>query len=224
MDRGRFVVATESVHGGRLVGTHAFFGYTPDEAEARRRAYEARKYSQATRLGQPPATSLVWQSIAPSNGSYSVAQGARYAGLASVSKNYSLADVQNYLNGHGWAVTYAWEQGQASRAEYAIDDWLASLAPDTTDNHRWLYVEGNRTGSDATLGASAPWPFTFYAIANVFQAVPAPPSAPAPAPTLPATVTPAAPSTSSPATYVVGGIAAGALLTGALFALKRFVF
>lgn len=229
MDRGRHVVAAESVSGGRLVGTHAFFGDSPDEAERRYRAYLLRKGAQA--LGQPPAStpSLVWQSIAPSGDSYQVQQGARYAALASVSKNYALSDVVSYLGSHGWIVTYSWEQGQASRGLYPVDDWLSSLAPDTTDNHRWLYAEANRSGADASLGVKAPWPFTFYSIANVFQAVPAPAVAPSAAPVAPVLPPPASVSASSPApapvaVYVVSAFALGSLVTAGLWWGRKFLF
>ena len=121
-----------------------------------------------------PSAPMVWSEIQPAGSDYAVQQGQRYAALASVSKNYTLAQVQSYLDGHGWQVTYGWEQGTATRGQFAIDQWLAALAPDTTSNHRWLYAEANRTGANATLGVDAPWPLTIYHVAHVFQAVPAP--------------------------------------------------
>lgn len=123
---------------------------------------------------------LVWQEEPAVSGAFPVAQGGRYAVLASVSRNYSGAQIESYLAAHGWTVTYLWEQGAPTRAAFAIDDWLAGLAPDPTDNHRWVYGEGNRTGPSAALSGSAPWPFTFFRIAHVFRAVLAPASAPAP--------------------------------------------
>jgi hypothetical protein len=229
MHRGPFVVAAESVHGGRLAATHTFFGDTEEQARARFLAYEARKafgvapHHDAHALGQAPPA-LVWHSVAPSGGDYSFASGERYAVLASVSKNYSKQEVSDYLTAHGWTVTYAWEEGQAgARAAYPIDAWLDSLAPDVTSNHRWLYAEANRTGPTVLLGVSAPWPLTIYQIANVFQAVPAPPgladaSAPAPFPSSPPT---AAPPTRAPAIALVGGGFALGLAASLAIALAR---
>lgn len=162
---------------------------------------------------------LVWSQIAPGGGSFTVATGQRYAALASVTRDQTLPAVVNYLSGHGWLVTYAWEQGQASRNTYAVDDWLSSLAPDTAGNHRWVWIEADRTGATATLGQSAPWPFTFYSIAHAFLATPAPPGASAsaaPGPALPPASSIAAPSAGpSPAAIAVGaGAAVGLGLLG----------
>jgi len=224
MNRGAHVVAAQSVVGGRLVGSHAFFGETAAEAHARFAAYEKRKRAISA-LGQPPAGPLVWQNVAPdSSGDYAFANGQRYAVLASVSRDYTAEQVGSYLAKHGWTVTYSWEQGESSRGQYAIDDWLGSLSPDTTSNHRWLYAEANRTGPDASLGQSAPWPFTFYAIADVFQAVPGPPSTAPTVPTLPRAPT-SAPSSSSasPIVYVGGGFAAGLVAWGLWVLVRRLL-
>lgn len=215
MNRGRHVVATESVAGGRLVATHAFFGDTGAEALERARAHERRKLGT---LGQPPAPSLVWQPV-PAASDYAFAQGGRYAVLASVSKDYSLAQVRSYLTGHGWTVTYAWEQGTPTRNTYPVDQWLAGLAPDTTSNHRWLYAEANRTGPDVTIGASSPWPFTFYAISDVMVAVAAPPSAAPASPTLPSS-----PAVPSPARPSAAPVALGVVIVGTLAAAAYVVF
>ncbi|MGH8749939.1 MAG: hypothetical protein ACREU5_12645, partial [Burkholderiales bacterium] len=142
--------------------------------------------------------------IAPSDGEYAAAQGHRYAALASASKNYSLAQIEDYLNAHGWSVTYAWEQGTPTRGQFAVDTWLASLPADTTDNHRWIYAEANRTGPDASLGADPPWPLTLYHLAHVFEAVPG-----AAVPTLPMS------SSSSPSSRTGAVVRAGAV-AGAL--------
>lgn len=127
-------------------------------------------------------TSLVWQDEPPSaSGDYTFSQGGRYAVLASVSRNFSLAQIEQYMTQNGWTMTYAWEQGTPTRNEYTIDAWLASLPPDATSNHRWVYGEADRTGPDWTKGQDAPWPFTIYHIAHVFLAVPG--TEPAPLPT-----------------------------------------
>jgi hypothetical protein len=124
-------------------------------------------------LGQ--AASFVWQEIQAQSGSFALTAGQEYAVLASVSKNYSLSDVENYLTSHGYQVLYGWEYGTPTRSPPgSMDQWLASLPADTTDNHRWIY--GEVIPSAATsIGQSAPWPLTVYSIAHAFVAVAAPP-------------------------------------------------
>jgi len=164
----------------------------------------------AALLGQ--TTHLVWSEQAANGSDYDFASGGRYAVLASVSLNYSLSDVTSYLTNHGWAVTYAWEQGTPSRGIYPVDAWLDGLAPDTTSNHRWLYAEANRTGGDTSYGVNAPWPLTIYSISHVLHAEPAP--AGQEAPVLPPTTS--APASSGPG---VGAIIALGVLSGALGAV-----
>lgn len=136
----------------------------------------------------------VWSEVgADSSGDFLFAQGERYAVLASVSKNYSLDEVRQYLGKKGFTVTYAWEQGTPTRGQFPIDDWLARQPPDPTDNHRWIYGEADLDpkASPWTVGKDAPWPLTVYSIAHVFHAVEAPaptstsPPQDAPAPALP---------------------------------------
>jgi hypothetical protein len=165
---------------------------------------------------------MVWAGVPLSpDGSFPIAQGARYAVLASVTRNYSLAEVASYLNGHGWQTTYAWEEGSPTRGLYAIDTWLASLAADATNNHRWVYGEANRTGASESLGAHAPWPFTFYAIAHVFRAVPAPPGQTPGPPELPPPSENAPPAATVPTAIVVLG--SGAVVAAIAYALYRWV-
>lgn len=126
-------------------------------------------------------TTKVWSEIQPVNGGFAFEPGQRYAVLADVSLNFTLAQIQSKAESEGFQVTYAWETGQASRATYAIDNWLDSLPPDTTSNHRWVYAEGNFNGAAPwTLNEKAPLPLTIYYVAHVFEAVDAPdqPSAP----------------------------------------------
>ena len=136
-------------------------------------------------------TTKVWSEIQPTSGDFVFKPGERYAVLASVSLNYSLDEIKTKAEAEGFQVTYAWQSGQASRATYAIDNWLAGLAPDTTSNHRWVYAEGDFAGSSPwSLGVDPPWPFSIYHVAHVFEAVDAPdqPSGDAPAqPALPST-------------------------------------
>jgi hypothetical protein len=154
---------------------------------------------------------LVWDEIAPSSGHYAIGQGDRYAVLASVSRDYSLTDVTAYLAGHGWRVTYAWEQGTATRDAFAIDAWLASLPADPTPNHRWVYGEADRLAGSATLGQAAPWPFTFFHLVHVFRAVPAPPGSADVPPVLPPANAPAASSGSSAPALALIGLGVGVL-------------
>ena len=123
---------------------------------------------------QPPPA-MIWQAIQPAtSGDYTVEQGQRYAVLASVSKGKTLQQVVDYLNGHGWSVTYSWEYGTATRDQYQIDTTLAALSPDPNGDHRWVYIEGDRTGGTDTIGKKAPWPLTLYLIQWAMQAVPNP--------------------------------------------------
>jgi hypothetical protein len=165
------------------------------------------------------AAPLVWQEEKAMGDAFPIESGGRYAVLASVSHNYSVSEIVDYLDRNGWTVTYAWEQGTATRDLYAIDTWLSSLVADPTNNHRWVYGEANRTGAAEALSSRAPWPFTFYSIAHVFRAVPAPPSAPGP--DLPSPATPPPPPKAIPASVlVVGG---GAVVLAVGYALWRWV-
>lgn len=117
----------------------------------------------------------VWSEVQPTGGDFVFQPGERYAVLASASLNYTLDQIAAKAEEKGFSVTYKWETGQPSRATYAIDNWLDSLAPDTTSNHRWVYAEGNFTGSSPwSLSVDPPWPFTMYHVAHVFEAVDAP--------------------------------------------------
>jgi len=177
----------------------------------------------------------VWTEMAASDGDFALAAGGKYAVLASVSKNFSLLQVENYLAGHGFSVDYAWEYGDTVRPGGGpIDSWLASLPADATDNHRWVYGEVTRTGGPTTIGAKAPWPFSFYTIAHAFSAVevpdaaaagplPAPeaaaqaPAVPAPLAALPAVSATSAAST-PPAWYAARALGAFALVSVATIA------
>jgi hypothetical protein len=153
--------------------------------------------------------SLAWAAQAPSGSDYAFARGHRYAVLASVSRNYTLAQIVAKMTALGFVVTYAWEEGQASRGLYAIDAWLASVPPDVTSNHRWVYGEADFTAADTTLAIDAPWPLTIYHVAQVFEAVPAPAGG-APAPALPPPAAEvSAPAPSGPSALEVLAIAAG---------------
>lgn len=87
----------------------------------------------------------VWSEI----GDFVFQPGERFAVLASVSRNYALAQVASTLQGKGFSVTYSWEQGSPTRDASPIDTWLSNLPPDPTSNHRWLYAEGDYQGSAA---------------------------------------------------------------------------
>lgn len=159
--------------------------------------------------------SLVWAAEPASGNDYAFQSAHRYAVLASVSLNYSLAQIAAKMTSLGFVVTYAWEQGQPTRGLYAIDAWLASLPVDATENHRWVYGEANFAGADTTLAIDAPWPLTIYHVAQVFEAVPAPPAgAPLPSLPVPASVAsaPAAPGPSGTEILVAAGV--GATLLG----------
>lgn len=123
----------------------------------------------------PSTPNLQWQEIFPDGSSdFAIVAGGRYAALASASLNYDLPTIQSYLNAHGWTVTYAWEYGTPTRNIYQIDTWLQQLTADPTSNHRWVWIEANRTGDATTLGQTPPWPLTIYRVSHAFQAMPAP--------------------------------------------------
>lgn len=161
----------------------------------------------------------VWSEIQPSGGDFTFQPGERYAVLASVSRDDTLATVQAKAEAKGFTVTYAWEQGQASRNLFAIDAWLAGLSPDPTSNHRWIYAEGNFGGAAPwSLGVDPPWPFTIYHVQHVFQAVDAPDVAPGTTPTTPALPSgpecppPSGVSTAAAVGWTLGGVLVGAIL------------
>jgi hypothetical protein len=169
-------------------------------------------------------TTKVWSELAAQSGYFVFAPGQRYAVLASVSLNYSLAQIEAKATSEGFQVTYAWETGQPSRATYRIDDWLDSLPDDTTSNHRWVYAEGNFLGvTPWSLPVDPPWPFTIYHVAHVFQAVDAPdqPANEGPAsPALPpASSTTSAPTSSSWVPVALEIAAAAALSLGIAYAV-----
>lgn len=162
---------------------------------------------------------MVWQVLAPSGSDYVFKEGERYAVLASVSLNYPLADIEAKMRSEGFDVTYAWEYGTPGRRPpVAIDDWLAGLAADPRSNHRWVYGEVNRSGPDTTIGVDPPWPLTIYHLAQVLEAVPAPPgTAPSDLPT-----TVSAGSSSRAAPIVVAGVSVAALV-GLAWAAARWL-
>lgn len=117
--------------------------------------------------------SMVWQNMPPDQGGdFQFAAGHRYAMLVSLSLDYSVEDLEKKITAAGGNVTYAWEWGQPTRGEYAIDDWLANLPADTHANHRWVYGEADN-GKDASLSQDSPWPTTIYHVDRVMEAVPA---------------------------------------------------
>jgi hypothetical protein len=126
-------------------------------------------------------TSVVWQPQSLASGSVSFAPGQRYAVLASVESGTSLATIQKYVAGKGFTITYLCEvvagspQACANRDQYDIDTWLANITAKPRSGERWVYAEGNFTGS-------APWEVTVtdsfpktlvvtYSIASMFEAV-----------------------------------------------------
>jgi hypothetical protein len=157
----------------------------------------------------------VWSEIQPQGSDFAFEPGERYAVLASVSKNFTLAQIMAKAAAEGFTVTYAWEQGQSSRALYPIDDWLAGLSPDPTDNHRWVWGEGNFDGAAAwTVGVDAPWPLTIYHLQHVFEAVDQPDTATPPTLPTEAECPPAPPGVSpvAAALWTLGGVLVGGIV------------
>jgi hypothetical protein len=115
---------------------------------------------------------ITWQLVQDGESTLTVDAGHRYAALVSVSKNFSLDQITKKLSSsYGFTTTYAWEYGTPTRNKFAIDDWLASLPADTRDNHRWVWIEGNASQA-MSEGRDAPWPFTVYHIASLYEYIP----------------------------------------------------
>lgn len=124
----------------------------------------------------------VWAELKPDgDGDFVFAPGERYAVLASVSKNFSVDQVVHYLAGKAFDVTYAWEQGDDVRRTkgkpaFDVDAWLLTIPPDTRENHRWIYGEGNFNGASPWKVGQDPPSILFvhvtvYHVAHVMQAV-----------------------------------------------------
>jgi hypothetical protein len=131
-----------------------------------------------------------WVPIVPNDaGDFELKAGERYAALVSVSKNFTKQEIVDFLQTkHGWQVTYAWEQGEPTRGLYAMDDWLAGLAPDARENHRWIYGEGNLSRDDKFGKDSPCFAFvctTVYHVAVAYWAAPDPGGGTGPLPPAP---------------------------------------
>jgi hypothetical protein len=164
-------------------------------------------FRQLYGLGDAPALQWSKQSL---GSSFTFQPGQRYAVLASVATGTSLATITNYVAGKGFQVTYSCEPPSGcTRNTYNIDAWLTSITAAARSGERWVYAEGNFTGSAPwTVAVTSSFPVTLvvtYSIADVFLAV----SSTAPAAPVVAPVATPAGSTSSPwaTVAVVGGIA-----------------
>lgn len=119
------------------------------------------------------APALIWTQVQAQGSSFSFQPAERYAALASVDTAGSLETIRGKLTGKGLDVTYLWQQGQASRGLYCVDDWLASLKPDPTGGERWVYIEANVSAA-APVVVDVDFSVLFrhiYNLAAVFQAV-----------------------------------------------------
>ena len=180
-------------------------------------------------------SSAVWQPQDISKGSFTFEPGQRYAVLASVGQGTSLASIRAYVQKQGFEVTYLCEilvgsaNACANRDQFNVDDWLKSITASPRSGERWVYAEGNFTGSSPwQISTTDSFPKTIivtYSIADVFEAVAAPqvpegttaPSGGVVAPS-PVVTPPAAASSGS--AYVVGGAAVVAVGVGLLFLFK----
>ena len=162
-----------------------------------------------------------WQKQDLSSGKITFSPGARYAILASVDTSNSLTEIRQYVQKHGFSVTYICELAAGSpdacdkRQQYQVDQWLASISAPPRSGERWVYAEGDYGGAEPwTVSATYSFPLvTHYSVADEFLAVPAE-SVPS-APTLPAepVVTPPAQPSSLGWVAALGVVgAAGALL------------
>lgn len=161
------------------------------------------RYGVGDAAASSPGLVWIWQEIQPVNGSFAISQGSRYAILASVASGQSLDTIRSYLTGHGWDVTYLWEEGTPTRGQYAVDDWLASLPADTTSGQRWVYGEANRTGADTTIDVDKGFLWiTIYHVAHAFVAM----QTTAPQPELPSSSSSGGSSSGIPWTPIVIGL------------------
>ena len=137
------------------------------------------------------ATPMQWSKQALGS-SFTFQPAQRYAVLASVATGTSLQTIENYVAGKGFTVTYACEPpGGCTRDTYNVDTWLAGITAKARSGERWVYAEGNFTGSSPwSVSVTSSFPTTLvvtYSIADVFLAVPGPPAPiAAPAVTTPA--------------------------------------
>ena len=172
---------------------------------------------------------VIWQPQDISSGTVTFQPGQRYALLASVGSGTSLPTIQNYVQGKGFQVTYLCEivagsaGGCAKRDEYDVDAWLAQITAKPRSGERWVYAEGNFTGS-------APWavpvtdsfPKTLvvtYAISVAFEAVQSNTTSPTGQPIAEEPVTP--PSAPASTGWVVAGVATAAALAGLFWWTRR---
>ncbi len=126
---------------------------------------------------------MTWDPQDISSGSFTFQPGTSYAILASVDNGKSTTDVTSYVQGKGFQVSYICEPpGGCTRNEYNIDTWLAGITAPARSGERWVYAEGQYTGTDPwTIPIVDSFPATLavtYNIANIFMAV----AAPAPGP------------------------------------------
>jgi len=129
-------------------------------------------------LGQAQTT-MTWDPQDISSGSFTFQPGTSYAILASVDNGKSTTDVTSYVQGKGFQVSYICEPpGGCTRNEYNIDTWLAGITAPARSGERWVYAEGQYTGTDPwTIPIVDSFPATLavtYNIANIFMAVAAP--------------------------------------------------
>ena len=152
-------------------------------------------------LGQAQTT-MTWDPQDISSGSFTFQPGTSYAILASVDNGKSTTDVTSYVQGKGFQVSYICEPpGGCTRNEYNIDTWLSGITAPARSGERWVYAEGDYTGTSPwAIPITDSFPATLavtYSIANLFLAVAAPPTPPNnnPNPPTPEPVLPSEPTT-----------------------------
>jgi len=86
-----------------------------------------------------------WIPVSPDPaGNYLATPGNRYAALISVDARAPISTLIDALKTQGFDVTYSWQSGQAVRAQFLVDRWIASL-PAPADGKVWMYFEMNYT-------------------------------------------------------------------------------
>lgn len=174
-------------------------------------------------LGQAPST-MAWAAQDISSGSFTFQPGTRYAILASVDTSKSTADITSYVAGKGFQVSYICEPpGGCTRNEYNIDTWLAGITAQARSGERWVYAEGDYTGTDTwNIPITDSFPATLavtYSIADIFMAVAVPPGPdnnPVDPPLPSEPTTPIAGSAATMSPWVAAGIGAVVGIVGGL--------
>jgi hypothetical protein len=83
-----------------------------------------------------------WNTMQPTNGSFTVTTGTRYRATASVGNGYTRAQVQSYLSSNGWTAVTVYDTG-----DNLPSDWPLENIGTLESGRRWVRVDAVRTGT-----------------------------------------------------------------------------